>query len=462
MSWRSSARALFTVITVLLTAASVVLLIAVVRQSLIESNPAAASDATTAAWTVAPLLIGLAGFAAWIAGGYIFRPVWDMRRDLTLSARTRAISDAYFGELEEITSLRQTLIRVLQELEQNAGTAEAEKRRVFALMEDLNEGIAQIGASGRFLHVNRAARKLLSLPNQPEGQMASTLIRHAQLLSMIERAASGDDLEAAEITFESRQLLVAPQAIKAHEPDSGAIISVVDLTELRRLESVRRDFVANVSHELKTPLTSIRGYTETLITDELTRADQVKFLEVILRNATRLQRIVEELLDLSRLESGGWTPAMQEVSIERVAREAWTTCDETARQKNIVFNITGTTAHAWADPEALHQVFTNIFENAVRYTPDGGSIGVAIHADGKRLQVDVNDTGGGIPAASLPRIFERFYRVDAARSRAEGGTGLGLAIVKHLLEKMGGSVTAQSTLGSGTTMHILLDRSAAE
>jgi signal transduction histidine kinase len=222
-----------------------------------------------------------------------------------------------------------------------------------------------------------------------------------------------------------------------------------DVTDLRRLETVRRDFVANVSHELKTPLTAIAGYAETLVAESPS-----PFAETILANAHRMQRLVDDLLDLSRIESGGWRPEAAAVNVDTAAREAWEPFAERAGARRVQFETVLAPAARTidVDPEALRQIFTNLFDNALRYTPENGRIRVAATNTKDELVLSVADTGSGIPSEHLPRIFERFYRVDASRSRHEGGTGLGLAIVKHLVEAHGGRLEAESELGRGTTI----------
>jgi two-component system phosphate regulon sensor histidine kinase PhoR len=222
---------------------------------------------------------------------------------------------------------------------------------------------------------------------------------------------------------------------------------------------VRRDFVANVSHELKTPLTSIRGFAETLLEDDPPEPLRRQFLENVRRNTLRLQRLVDDLLDLSRLEAGRWDLQAEPVDVAAAAREAWQAVEPHARGKGVSFGVAGAGVAA-ADDQALAQVFQNLFDNALRYTPEGGSVGVEIHTDQGLVHVAVSDTGSGIPARSLPRIFERFYRVDPARSREEGGTGLGLAIVRHLVQGMGGEATAESELGRGTVIRFTLPASS--
>lgn len=463
MAGRFSARTVISLAAAAATFAVVALLAAVVQQSLADSYPSAIRDTVSAAWTVGVLLIVFVTLATWGLASFLFRPITSIRNDLTLAARSRALAEPPAGESAEMRLLRRTLVTVLSDLERQIAAAELDQRRVLGLFEALNEGIVQIGANGRFAHVNGAGRRLLGLPQHPEGQSPAAFIRSEELRDVMERCARGEAVEPTEVVIDARPLLVTPRPLPLSDGRSdGSVMTIVDLTELRRLETVRRDFVANVSHELKTPLTSIRGYAETLLTDEMPREVQRQFLEVIHKNGTLLQRIVEDLLDLSRLQSGGWLPNLQDVEAASLANDAWSSCEPNTGKKKIRFAVTGGPAHVSADPDGLRQVFSNLLENALRYTPERGTIEVNIstppNSIGNRswIDIDVKDSGIGIPGDALPRIFERFYRVDPARSRADGGTGLGLAIVKHLVESMSGQVSAESRLGKGTTIKLRL------
>jgi signal transduction histidine kinase len=234
----------------------------------------------------------------------------------------------------------------------------------------------------------------------------------------------------------------------------GAVLVLHDVTDLKRLETVRRDFVANVSHELKTPLTVIRGYAETLQSGDPPPELRAQFLDTVLANARRMQQLVDDLLDLSRIESGSWRPEPVAVPLEPLARDVWSQVARGSRGVGRAVQVEcgpgAETVHA--DPEALRQVLTNILDNAVRHTPPGGTVTVCATHESGGTRLDISDTGPGIPSDHLPRIFERFYRVDPARSRELGGTGLGLSIVKHLVEAHGGRVEARSQLGAGTTI----------
>jgi signal transduction histidine kinase len=226
-------------------------------------------------------------------------------------------------------------------------------------------------------------------------------------------------------------------------------------TDLRRLQIVRRDFVANISHELKTPLTSILGYAETILSEDPDARTRKEFLEVIHANGRRMQRLVDDLLDLARIESGAWSPHTEPVNIATMGREAWTHLAAGDGRDQPAFSVDVPEGLAVeADRHALQQILTNLFDNACRHTPATGTITLCARQDGDGVMVEVHDDGVGIPDEHLARVFERFYRVDPGRSREEGGTGLGLAIVKHLVEGHGGDVQVQSAPGEGTRVRM--------
>ncbi|HEX6939697.1 MAG TPA: ATP-binding protein [Longimicrobiales bacterium] len=405
--------------------------------------------------------------------------------------------------LAEANALAAMLARVLDDHRRELAPLVRERDELAYLIDSVGEGILQIDPDGRFVRANRTARAMLALPEQVAEQPVSTLVRNGDLRELLDAARRGGAPEPAELTQDDRRILVAAHPLGGREA-LGAVAVLVDLTPLRRLESVRRDFVANASHELKTPLTSIRGYAETLLADDIPDAIRRQFLETIHENAARLQRIIDDLLDLSRLESGGWRPEVQAVDVATAAEEVWAGLRDRAERKGIAFAIErGDHPAALADPVAVRQILSNLLDNAVRHTPDGGRITVrvaeapapaAVEArttlrgappagrgaaiadalaarrfpmpragdDGRRwILTEVADTGSGIPRDALVRVFERFYRVDPARSRAEGGTGLGLAIVKHLVGRMGGDIVAESELGKGATFRFWLPAAAS-
>jgi two-component system, OmpR family, phosphate regulon sensor histidine kinase PhoR len=402
------------------------------------------------------LLIAAAAAAA--AGWLLARPLGRLRED-TL-ARTRDDSHPITKPpIDEQRGVAGAVALLDDERRRRIERLERERDELALLVGSVSEGIVQLDADGRIVRANPASQMLLGIPAGAQGQHAAALIRHAELRSLLERAAAGHGAGSFEINLDERRLLVAARPLPAEDGGSaGAVVAFTDLTEVRRLEGVRRDFVANVSHELKTPLTSIRGYVETLLSDDLPDEMQRQFLDVVHKNAERLHRIVDDLLDLSRLESGGWRPELQTVDARAAAEDAWTAFRESADRKRIDGRVEGEHAAVLADPAGLRQVLANLLDNAIRYTAGSGRVVVRVQRPegGPWVILEVEDNGVGIPHDALGRIFERFYRVDPARSRAAGGTGLGLSIVKHLVERMGGDVAAHSVLGKGTTIRVRL------
>jgi two-component system phosphate regulon sensor histidine kinase PhoR len=267
---------------------------------------------------------------------------------------------------------------------------------------------------------------------------------------VVDTVVKGVAVQDRELEIDERAVLMNARPL----PSGGAVLVIHDLTELRRLEAVRRDFVANVSHELKTPLTSISGYAETLLADTPDTETHRRFLTTILDNARRMQRLVDDLLDLARIESGRWQPEREPLDVAATAQETWNELADRSSTKSIDFGIeiAPGAETVQADSDALHQVLTNLLDNSLRYSAPGGRIVCRSRRDAGGIAISVTDNGAGIAHDHLPRIFERFYRADPSRSREEGGTGLGLAIVKHLVEAHGGSVYAESERENGTTV----------
>jgi two-component system phosphate regulon sensor histidine kinase PhoR len=241
---------------------------------------------------------------------------------------------------------------------------------------------------------------------------------------------------------------------------AGTVAVLHDVTELMQLEKMRREFVANASHELRTPLAAIRGFAETLLgSPVLSDADRRAYLEVIDRHARRLSAIVGDLLELSKIESRETSPERLAVDTVKLAETLLHDWRPRLEEKQLTATLTSERPGiAWADPQACEQILSNLLDNAIKYTEPGGSIALRIGGDDRHVRIDVADTGMGIPERDLSRIFERFYRVDQARSRSQGGTGLGLAIVKHLVQSLGGEIEVESQLGRGSTFSFTLPR----
>ncbi len=397
------------------------------------------------------LMLIAAGLVAWLLAGALARPLAQIAgaaRDFA-AGRPAVLPDSRIPELaRHVDALR----AMHEDLDDRFAELRREREESRTLLEALSDGVLAADARGVIVSANAAARRLLEFrPGDPLPPLTE-LFHDQQHRALIREVLEGREVERREMDMGDRTVLVSGRTL----PDGGTLLVMSDVTDMRRLETMRRDFVANVSHELKTPLTAIAGYAETLATEADPASQAAGFAATIGQNARRMQLLVDGLLDLSRIESGTWQPKRSVVEIEAAARDAWAPFAERAAAAHIRFHATvPREAHALsADPDALRQIFTNLFDNALRHTPAGGTVRVSAELLNDGVAVSVADTGNGIPAEHLPRIFERFYRVDQGRARHQGGTGLGLAIVKHLVEAHGGRVEAESILAQGTTIRL--------
>ena len=395
------------------------------------------------------LAVIAAAVLAWGLSRALARPLLELGDAARAIAQGRepSLPDVRMPEIaDHATALR----GMHDELESRFAELRRRQEETATLVASLSDGLIATDARGDIVTCNPAARRLLRLPAGGSLPPLSELFHDKAAREIVGDLMAGRAVEGRELALGGHALLVTGRAL----PDGGTLLVLRDISDLRRLEAVRRDFVANVSHELKTPLTSIVGYAETLAAADTAGSEAGRFAETILANARRMQRLVDDLLDLSRIESGGWHPAPAVVDVAAAARDAFTPFAERAAADGVAFEATvpSEAARVVADPEALREILTNLFDNALRHTSRGGRLRVSAEAVDGGIAVVVSDTGSGIPSEHLPRIFERFYRVDPGRSRSQGGTGLGLAIVKHLVEAHGGRVTAESTLGEGTTI----------
>jgi two-component system phosphate regulon sensor histidine kinase PhoR len=406
------------------------------------------------------VLAGLGALA--LATGVAYLLSIALARPLVVLAdRARGLASGDFSrraprnvQVAELDELGAAFNRLTDELRARLSELGHERDEMQALIDAMAEGVVALTEDARILRTNRAARALLALPQSAWFAPVGAMVRHPDLRDLLEESVV-KPFRAREIALGERHLIVTARLLD----QGGSVVTFLDVSEMRRLEQVRRDFVANASHELKTPLTTIRGFAETLLEDDPPDTLRREFLSSIRDNTLRLQRMVEDLLDLSRLESGAWSARREEVDVGLLAGEAWSDFRERAAAAGVHFTLEGS-ALALADEQGLRQILRNLLENSLRYTTRGGRIGVHIRPAAKTVRVEVVDTGAGIPSRSLPRIFERFYRADTSRARSEGGTGLGLAIVRHLVQAMGGEVGAESELGKGTTIWFTLPLAA--
>jgi two-component system phosphate regulon sensor histidine kinase PhoR len=376
-----------------------------------------------------------------------------------LSVRTRLVGH------DELARLGHALDRLAGSLATTLGQLRAERDLQARILEAMQEGVVVVDRTGHIVLVNPALRAMLLLGADAVGKLLIETVRQAQLQDLIAGARESSGAAPVEIELpglKPRRLLV--HASQLSGDDEGLLFVFVDVTEVRRLESLRRDFVANASHELRTPIAAVRSATETLRAGALEdSAAAIRFVDIIDRNAQRLQSLLEDMLELSKLESNEFKLKRERVELGSVVPIVLALFRERAEKKDVrlVSNVPAGLAID-GDARALEHVLSNLVDNAVKYCPRGTRVLVSAVAQGDRVDLVVADDGPGIPAEHLPRVFERFYRVDAGRSRELGGTGLGLSIVKHMVEAMRGRVSVESEVGKGSTFTVALRRTPAD
>lgn len=407
-------------------------------------------SARTAIVTAAAVYFVLTAIQAFAFSRGISQPIanlTDVARSLAAGEMGRRPALAAPGEIGDLAS---AVHRLAEQLDARLGALAAEQSVLASLFEALNEGVIAISPAQTVVRINHIGRRLLGI-DRPLPFAVDFLPREPTLREAISRAMAGEPTEPEEVTIGNTTMSLTARPLV----NGGAVVALFDLTPSRRIEAVRRDFVANVSHELRTPLTIVSGFAETLQDRGIPPNDRLTFAKTILANTHRMQRIVDELLDLSRIESGHWQPHPEKVRLADVATDVFARVTPAAAQKGLELKleIEPTAATVYADRTALEQILFNLTENAVRHT-SSGSVSISARPRTNGVVVAVKDTGSGIPEGHIPRIFERFYRVDASRSREAGGTGLGLSIVKHLVEAHGGVVDAESKEGVSTEIRV--------
>jgi two-component system phosphate regulon sensor histidine kinase PhoR len=393
---------------------------------------------------------------------------------LTTVANTMARGDfevrARLGGSDEFAELGRALDQLADSLSVTVRQLRAERDRVGRILSGMQEGVLLLDAAGKIALVNPALRQMLLLGADCVGKTPSEVIENEELEKLVGSAQQANATQAAELELfgiKPRRLLVRAVPL-AGEP-GGLLAVFVDVTDIRRLESMRKDFVANASHELRTPVTAVRSAAETLrFAMESDPESATHFLDIIERNAERLQRLVEDLLDLSRIESREFKLTFEEEDLSELVTQVVALFRERAEKKQIrlAADVPPNFPHVRVDRRAFEQVVTNLVDNALKYSPEKASVIVrAREEEGrkgrKRARISVVDTGPGIEDRHLPRLFERFYRVDTGRSRELGGTGLGLSIVKHLCDALGGSISVESAVGKGSTFSFAIDQASA-
>src|SRR3954468_7881210 len=336
---------------------------------------------------------------------------------------------------------------------------EADRARLAAILSGMVEGVLVVNEHGRLQLANEAARRMLHLDDAIAGRSYPEIVRHPAVAGQIAAALSGHAASSVELTGvrDASQTLIARTAPVNVASGRAAVVVFHDISDLRRTDRIRRDFVANVSHELRTPLTAIRGYTEALA--DATPEEARGFIEIITRHTLRMERLVRDLLRLARIEGGQETVERAPCSIDALLSAVATDLAPLLAAKRLVLerSVDADATTLIGDPVKLQDVLRNLVENAANYSPDGGRIAVSAARAGSRIHLRIADEGPGIPPADLDRVFERFYRVDKARTREghdPGGTGLGLSIVRHLVGLHHGSITAANAATHGAVFTI--------
>jgi two-component system, OmpR family, phosphate regulon sensor histidine kinase PhoR len=346
-------------------------------------------------------------------------------------------------EDDEIGTVSRALEETVQRLGERASDLARDRARMEAILAGMVEGVLVVDSRDRVQLVNQAARDMLRLDASALGRHYLECIRHPAVVAQLAAVRNRTGTIEPAVVADGSRLSVARAAPVEDAQGRGAVLVLHDITDLQRADQIRRDFVANVSHELRTPLTAIRGYVEAL-GDSPTPDEGRRFLEIIARHTARMERLVNDLLRLARLEAGQELPDYSSCHVESlisaVVADLQPAID--GRRQHVEVRVDPSVATIVGDPAQLHDALRNLIENATIYSREGGAIVVEARRQGERFVLTVADEGPGIPPADVSRIFERFYRVDKARSRDSGGTGLGLAIVKHIVERMDGSVEA--------------------
>jgi two-component system, OmpR family, phosphate regulon sensor histidine kinase PhoR len=361
---------------------------------------------------------------------------------------------------DEIGTVANALDATARQLGARLTEMARERAHTDAILSGMVEGVVLINSAGRLVLTNPAVRSMLRLPEPSADRHYLEVVRHPDISAQLASALAGKEPRRAEVELdlETRRVFVSHAVPVAQQRGGGAVLVLHDVTDFRRADQMRRDFVANVSHELRTPLTAIRGYVEALLDGPSSPDQSRQFLDIIARHAMRMERLVRDLLRLARLDAGQETLERSVCSVGQLVSgvEHDMQAQVDARGQHLETTVGPDAAHLQGDPAKLHDVLRNLVENASNYSPEGGVIDIRTQRKGDAIELSVADRGPGIPPADLPRIFERFYRVDRSRTRDPGGTGLGLSIVRHLVELHGGRVAAANREGGGAVFTVTL------
>ena len=416
--------------------------------------------------------VGLFGIGLLIGAYMVSRKAWSQACDTEKKIQASLVDlqkviDSSEGRSSLASvpgSLGSDLQDTVNQIKKRMGNLEEERAKISAIVQNLVEGVVAFDPQGQVLFSNSSASRILGLDEQQlQGRPVWEVIRNKELAELVERCRDLplNERQGAEIDIHAPTRMtieVYGLPFPLANQKKGSVIVLHDVTQLRRLEQVRAEFIENVSHELRTPLAAIIGYLETLVDEPtLETPNNRKFVIVAHQHAKRLSRLVDDLRSLSEIESGKVVLRGEAVGLKDLVDEVSEMFQPEIQKKHLqLTNQIEEDARVWADRDRVIQILLNLVDNAMKYTSEGGSISFHAQRQNKRILLHVTDTGQGISSTDLPRITERFYRVYRARSREEGGTGLGLSIVKHLIQLLGGQFRIHSELGKGTTVELNL------
>lgn len=407
-----------------------------------------------------------AALVSFLAARRITRPIEDMTRGAEQFETGHLEHRLYVPETAELGALAQAMNSMADQLHERIGKETRRKNELIAVLSGMAEGVIAVDLQDSIISINPSAAGFFSLASPvPAGKSISDLVRNLAFLDFFDRARHAMESLEADIPLNDREKRIihirTSPLVDEKDLRSGTLIVFSDVTTLRRLETMRRDFAANVSHEIRTPLTSIRGFVETLLTDGDSLSDnQRHFLAIIDRNVNRLMAIIDDLLQLARIEKEGRELRKSVAPLRPVLESVVMALKHAAEKKDIRLDLDCDPGLSVAmDHSMIEQAVLNLVDNALKYTDSHGAVRISAER-GDMVRIRVSDTGYGIEREHLPRLFERFYRTDKARSRQQGGTGLGLAIVKHIILAHKGDVTVESTPGQGSMFTLHLPASA--
>jgi two-component system phosphate regulon sensor histidine kinase PhoR len=413
------------------------------------------------------IIIVIIGLISLIISRRISRPLEEMRHGVEKFAEGELSYRFSTPGSKEIGRLTKALNQMAVQLNEKITTIVEQKNEQQAVLESMVEGVLAVDNDGRLINLNRAAANLFQIhASDSIGKHIYEIISFRNLVNLIKRTLNEKYPVEEELTLKKDQILylqVHGTVLKnAQEEVIGAVIVLNNVTRLRRLEKVRRDFVANVSHEIRTPLTTIKGFSETLLDGAVEDAKNARgFLKIISKQSDRLNAIIEDLLILARLEQDDEHDrvklAFNQVPLKKVIKSAIKVCTPAAEKKDVTINVKlNKNFKPKINPDLVEQAIVNLLDNAIKFSPSGSQVDIDVSGENGLINLNVIDKGSGIQEKHLPRLFERFYRVDKARSREQGGTGLGLAIVKHIAQVHNGEVSVSSKPGKGSTFSLIL------